>query len=318
MAETDFLLSLEERKILKKIKKELKEDVYFNINIQDRTYEIFNDAFVLTIRPKTFRFEQLKKNHTFQFTDVLKQIKKAKVSDEISFKKYEIEEKTPDYKEIVLASYPIEKSFRENISFLSNYTKKIELFSELNRIHIMGNRFISSNLTSISFFEDKNIKINETHSMINPTHIQMIKEFDFISLEFSKHWICFKNSAISLYLKKELHPSSSFFDSFEDLILEGDKISFDVYLDKKEIQKIISSKLKKQTTISRQMIEAEIKDKNIYIDGVCIASIGSKTNIKISATDLLPLWNNAEWYINKNYLYEKIANNNNIYVFQKI
>lgn len=319
MAEIDFLLSLEERKILKKIKKELKENIYFNINIQDKIYEVFNDMFVLAIKPEFFRFEQLKKNHTFQFTDALKQIKKAKVSDEVSLNKYEIEEKVPNYKECFFKEFPIEKGFRENVSFLSNYTKKIELFSELNKIHIIGNRFMASDLTSVAFFEDKNMQINEAHSMINPTHIQMSKEFDFSEFKISEHWICFNNDSISLYLKKESKSTASFFDSFKDLTLEGDRISFSPYLNKKEIQKIISTKLKKQTTISRQMVIAEITNKNIYIDRVCVASIDNEINAKISAADLLPFWNNAEWYLNKNFLYEKIINDNSrdIYVLQK-
>lgn len=320
MEDKTFLLTIEERKILKKIKKELKEDVFFNINIEDKCYEVFNDDFALVLRPEVFRYSQLKKNHTFKFTEVLKQIKKAKISDEISLKKYEIEESDISYKEDVLYSSEINKDFRDEISILSNYIKKIELFDELKKVHFLNGKFIASNLTSLAIFRSNDLPNEIPHFMVNATHLQMIKEFDFDKLSLSDNWLIFEGGNLDLFLKKTSQPKKSFFDTFQNLQLVGEKVSFESYLNKKEMQKIISSKLKQSSSLIRQSIEAEIKNNEVYIGGECVSDFQKDIKVKIAASDLLPIWPDFEWWIDGKYIYEKVSDNekNATYIVQKL
>lgn len=320
MEDKTFLLTIEERKIFKKIKKELKEDVFFNINIEDKCYEVFNDDFALVLRPEVFRYSQLKKNHTFKFTEVLKKIKKAKISDEISLKKYEIEESGISYIEDILYSSAIDKDFRDELSILSNYIKKIELFDELKKVHFINGQFMASNLTSLAIFRSNDLPNELPHFMVNATHLQMIKEFDFDKLSFSDNWLIFEGNNLGLFLKKTPQPKKSFFDTFQNLQFAGEKVSFESYSSKKEMQKTISSKLKQSSSIIRQTIEAEIKNGEITVDKECISNFGKDIKAKISASDLLPIWPDFEWWIDEKYIYEKINKDekNVTYIVQKL
>lgn len=319
MEKINYQLTKEERKFLKLLKKKLKEDLYLILDPDKSLLIVVGENFFLTYKTENSSIDSLSQRYFFDLNSLLKVIKKAKVNEKINIEKYAINDKAytvPSDKEIV--SHSVDKDFFESICILCEYTKKIELFKEFNKVHWNHNCFLSSNLSSVAKYEPP-FNLGDQCFMLDPTHLQMVKSYEFTKMTDTISWLTFSSEQICLFIKKETPTRTTFFDNL-NISYKSEKVDVDELLERKDIQKIISEQVKKEnlTNGKRQFVEAEIENSLIIVNNQVIGTFDDELKTSISASDILPFWGHGfSWYLSDLYLIEAIPEKK-IWIFQNL